>query len=108
MHLLTARVLKLLAAAETFPGSTAECKRRFSTMNETVWDKRSPMNVSIVSSAMFIRLIGVSVANFEPHPYVQSWIAAGNRQSTSWVPGATAAKKPDIHQTLVEKCCMHM
>jgi hypothetical protein len=99
-------LLKLLAAAETFPGSTAECERGFSAMNETVWDKRSPMNVNTVSSAMFIRLNGVSVTNFEPYPYVQSWIAAGNRQSTSWVPGPTAAKKPDIHQTLVEKCCM--
>jgi hypothetical protein len=101
-------LLKLLAVAETFPGSTAECKRGFFTMNETVWDKRSPMNVSTVSSVMFIRLIGVSVTNFEPYPYVQSWIAAGNRQSTLWVPGATAAKKSDIHQTLVEKCCMHV
>jgi hypothetical protein len=101
-------LLKLLAAAETFPGSTAESKKGFSTMNETVWDKRSPMNVNTVSSAMFIRLLGVSVTNFEPYPYVQSWITAGNRQSASWVPGATAAKKPHIHQTLVEKCCMHM
>jgi hypothetical protein len=100
--------LKLLAAAETFPGSTAECERGFSVMNVIVWDKRSPMNVNTVSSVMFIRLNGVSVTNFEPYPYVQSWIAAGNRQSASWVPGPTAAKKPDIHQTLVEKCCMHM
>jgi hypothetical protein len=61
-------LLKLLAAAEIFPGSTAECKRGFSTMNETVWDKRSLINVNTVSSAMFIRLIGVSVTNFEPYP----------------------------------------
>jgi hypothetical protein len=101
-------LLKLLAAAEAFPGSTAECKRGFSTMNETVWDKRSPMNINTVFSAMLIRLIGVSVTNFEQYPYVQSGITAGNRQSTSWVPGARAAKKPDIHQTLVEKCCMHI
>jgi hypothetical protein len=102
-------LLKLLAAAETFPGSTAECGRGFSAINKTVWDKRSPTNVNTVSSAMFIRLNGVSVTNkFEPYPYVQSWIAAGNRRSTSWVPGPTAAKKPDIHQTLVEKCCMDM
>ena len=96
---------KVLAAAETFPGSTAECERGFSAMNNTVWDKRSPMNVNTVSSLMFIKLNGVSVANFDPNPYVRSWIAAGNRQSTSWVTGPKADKKPDLHQNLVEKCC---
>jgi len=100
------KLLRLLAAAETYPGSTAECERGFSAMNETVWDKRSAMNVNTVSSTMFIKLNGVPVTNFDPYPYVRSWIAAGNRQSTSWVTGPKAAKKPDIHQTLVEKCCM--
>jgi hypothetical protein len=98
-------LLKLLAAAETYPGSTAECESGFSAMNNTVWDKRSPMNVNTVSSLMFIKLNGVSVANFDPNSYVRSWIAAGNRQSTSWITGPKAGKKPDLHQTLVEKCC---
>ena len=99
-------LLKVLAAAETFPGSTAECERGFSAMNETVWDKRSSMNVNTVSATMFIKLNGVSVTNFDPYPYVRSWIAAGNRKSTPWVTGPTTVKKPDIHQTLVEKCCI--
>src|SRR5882757_7124673 len=76
-------LLKLLAAAETFPGSTAECERGFSMMNETVWDKRNQMNVETLSNTMFIKLNGVSVDKFNPYPYVRSWIAAGNRQSTS-------------------------
>jgi len=66
------------------------------------------MNVYIVSSTMFIKLNGVSVANFDPLSFVRSWIAAGNRQSTSWVTGpkATVSDKPDIHQILVEQCCV--
>jgi hypothetical protein len=36
-----------------------------------------------IYSTMFVKLSGVSVANFDPYPYVRSWIAAGNRQSTS-------------------------
>lgn len=32
---------RLLVAAETYPGSTAECERCFSVMNETVWDRRN-------------------------------------------------------------------
>ena len=85
---------KVLAAAETFPGSTAECERGFSAMNNTVRDKRSPMNVNTVSSLMSIKLNGVSVANFDPNPYVRSWIAAENRQSTSWITGPKAETRP--------------
>ena len=46
-------LLRLLAAAETFPGSTAECERGFSAMNETVWNKRSCTNINTVSGTMF-------------------------------------------------------
>jgi len=59
-----------------------------------------------VSSTMFVKLNGVSVAEFDPYPYVRSWIAAGNRQSTSWLTGPAAVHKRDSHQSLVEKCCV--
>jgi len=36
---LQSKFVNLLAAAETFPGCTAECERGFSEMNETVWDR---------------------------------------------------------------------
>jgi hypothetical protein len=99
-------LLKLLAAAETFPGSTAECERGFSAMNETVWDKRSQMNVDNVSNSLFIKLNGVSVDKFDPYPYVRSWIAEGNRLSTSWLTGPAPSEKSHSNQTLLEKYCM--
>jgi len=101
--------VNLLAAAETFPGSTAERERGFSAMNETVWDKRRQMKVKLntVTSTMFIMLNGgLSLfSKFNLHPYVRSWIAAGSRLSISWLKGpilsATDTGKTDNHQILV-------
>jgi len=78
-------------AAETYPATSAECEQSFSVMTETVWDKRNQMNP--VSSPMFVKLNGVSVAQFNPYPYVRSWIAA---TSTSWLTGFTAIEKAVI------------
>ena len=103
---LQSELVRLLAAAETYPATSAECERGFSAMTETVWDKRNQMHVETVSSTMFIKLNGVSVAQFNPYPYVRSWIAAGNRQSTSWLTGSAATEKSDSHQTLVQKFCV--
>ena len=97
---------RLLVAAETYPGSTAECERCFSVMNETVWDRRNKLSIQAVSNLMFIRLNGVSVADFNPIPYVQSWLAAGNRPSTASITGRKAAEKSDIHQTLIHNSCV--
>lgn len=99
-------LVRLLSAAETYPGSTAECERGFSEMNEMVWDRRNRLSVETISSSMFIKLNGVSVGSFEPYPYVQSWIAAGNRLSTAWITGPKAGDKSNSHQMLVEKCCL--
>jgi len=99
-------LVKLLAAAETYPGSTAECERGFSAMNEMVWDKRNRLNVDTLSSTMFIKLNGVSVAKFDPFPYVQSWLAAGYRLSTSWITGPKPCEQSNTHQNLVEKLCV--
>jgi len=38
---------RLFAAAETLPGSSAECERGFS-MNETVWDKCNRLQVDSI------------------------------------------------------------
>lgn len=62
--------------------------------------KRSPVNVNSVSNAMFIRLTGF-YNRVDPDPYVLSWIAAGNPQSTS--SGPVAAQETDIRQILIEK-----
>ena len=60
---------RLFAAAETLPGSSAECERSFSMMNETVWDKCNRLRVESVSSTMFSKLNGVPLDKFDPYPY---------------------------------------
>jgi len=75
-------------------------------MNETVWDRRNKLSIQAVSNVMFIRLNGVSVAEFSPIPYVQSWLAAGNRPSTASITGRKAAEKSDIHQIIIQNACV--
>jgi len=54
---------RLFAAAETLPGSSVECERGFSMMNETVWDKRNRLRVESVSSTMGVVSIVTNVHN---------------------------------------------
>ena len=75
-------------------------------MNETVWDKRNRLQVESISSTMFLKLNGVPLEKFEPYPFVCSWLATGNRLSTSWVPGPSAAKTVDAHEELLQKIFM--
>jgi len=43
---------------------------------------------------------------FDPYPFVRSWLATGNRMSTSWVPGPAAAKTVNVHQELLQQIFM--
>jgi len=74
---------RLFAVAETLPGNSAECERGFSMMNEAVWDKRSRLQVESISSTMFLKLNRVPLEKFDPYQFVRSWLATGNRLSTS-------------------------
>jgi len=78
--------------------------------NETVWDKRNRLRVesvsSTVSSTMFLKVNGVPLEKFDPYPFVRSWLATGNRLSTSWVPGAAPTKTVDVHQELLQQIFM--
>jgi len=47
---------------------------------------------------MFVKLNGPDLAEFDPMPYVKSWLAAGGRPSTSWKTGAAATMEP-AHQS---------
>ena len=47
------QIKQVLAAAATYPGTSAECERGFSTMNEIAWDKRNSLHVETVSNLMF-------------------------------------------------------
>ena len=61
----------LIAAGRTFPGTSAECERGFSTMNDIAWEKRNSLHPVTISNLMFIALNGPPLSTFDPVPYVQ-------------------------------------
>ena len=65
-------------------------------------DKRNRLRIESVSSTMFLKLNGVPFEKFDTYPFVRSWLATGNRLSTSWVPGAAPTKTVDVHQELLQ------
>ena len=79
----------LLVASHTYPCSSAECERGFSLMNCIATDRRNALLPNTISNAMFVNLNGPPVDDFDPLPFVKSWLADGKRLSTSWKPGAS-------------------
>lgn len=67
----------------TLPVSTAECERGFSLMNILCTPLRSRISVTHMSSVMFISLNGPSLNEWNPGPYVKSWLAKSRRDATS-------------------------
>ena len=74
----------LMSAVEAITVSTAECERGFSCMNLTVSDTRSSLAIPTVSSLMFLKLVAVGppLHQFQPLPYVKSWLAKGHHAAT--------------------------
>jgi len=90
-----------MAAAATYPGTSAECERGFSVMNEIAWDKRNSLHVETVSTLMFLALNGPPLEKFDPLPHVRSWLEKGHRKSTAWVSGPQSASNLDKHYDLI-------
>ena len=96
-------IKKLMTAAATYSGTSAECERGFSTMNDIAWDKRNALHVQTVSDLMFLALNGPLLEKFEPLPYVRSWLEQGHRKSNTWVPGPHRVSHLDRHYDLIGK-----
>jgi hypothetical protein len=64
----------LIAAANTFIISTAECKRAFSNMNNIISTIRSSILLKSASSLMLISSVGPPLSAFEAEYYVKEWI----------------------------------
>ena len=67
----------LLLAVEALLVSTADCKRSSSVMNRLLTKIRNRIQVTNLSSMMFLDILGSSVKNFEPRSYVQKWLQRG-------------------------------
>jgi hypothetical protein len=74
----------LMSDVEAIAVSTAECERGsgVSYMNLTVSDSRNSLAIPTVSSLMFLKLVGPPLHQFQPLPYVKSWLAKGHHAAT--------------------------
>ena len=69
----------LLQAVKTIPISTSECERTFSTMNIIMTDRRNSLLIERASTLIFLSCVGPPLNEFNPEPYVKSWLRAGRR-----------------------------
>jgi hypothetical protein len=71
----------LIVAINTIAISSSECKKSFSTMNNTVTWKRNALMPNHISSLLLIQCVGPPTNNFIPISYVKSWILKGKRDA---------------------------
>ena len=71
----------MLKASDTLIVSTAECERAFSTMNDILTDNRNKLKIERLSALLFVKIIGPPQRQFNPLPYVKSWIKLGRRSA---------------------------
>uniref|UniRef100_A0A3P9DK26 HAT C-terminal dimerisation domain-containing protein n=1 Tax=Maylandia zebra TaxID=106582 RepID=A0A3P9DK26_9CICH len=67
----------LLTAVHTIAVSTSECERAFSSMNDTLTDKRNSLNIKRLSNMIFLKCNGPPLDQFNTQTYVQTWLALG-------------------------------
>ena len=65
---------KLINYSKTIPVSSAECERGFSQMNLVATNLRNKLLVENISSLMFIKLTCPPLKNWNPSPYVITWL----------------------------------
>ena len=68
-------------ALSTIPISSSECEWGFSQMNLIATPCRASLLTKIISSLLFVRLVGPPLKLFDPTKYVDSWILRGRRSA---------------------------
>lgn len=66
-------------AVSTIPVTSADAERGFSTMNIICTPLRNRLGVDRLSKLIFVKLVGPSLQDFNPLPYVKKWLAVGHR-----------------------------
>jgi len=92
---------RLVGAVHTLLVSTAECERGFSRMNIICTLLRTCLTVKHISVLLFISVNGPSLSQWQPLPYVKSWLAQGRHAPTDL--GKAKSAKP-CPMSLVWQC----
>uniref|UniRef100_A0AAQ6ALH6 HAT C-terminal dimerisation domain-containing protein n=1 Tax=Amphiprion ocellaris TaxID=80972 RepID=A0AAQ6ALH6_AMPOC len=89
----------LLKAVHTIAVSTSECERAFSSMNDTLTDKRNSMDIRRLSNLMFLKCNGPPLHQLNAQTYVRSWLGKGRRSAS-----CTACESPTMSQAEPKTC----
>ena len=74
-------ILQLTSIVATFPVTSADCERGFSTMNNICTKTRNSLHVDNIADLLFISLVGPPMAEFNPKPYVTEWLKRNHRDA---------------------------
>jgi hypothetical protein len=74
-------IKKLLSIIATYPVTSADCERGFSTMNDICTKTRNSLDIENVSDLLFLSLVGPPVAMFDPEDYVKEWLKRNHRSA---------------------------
>ena len=74
---------KLLMAVDTLSASNADCGRGFSTMNNIITDHRNKLMTKNAANLLFISTVGPTCRQWDPMPYVRTWLGQGRRPAHS-------------------------
>ncbi|KAK5915744.1 hypothetical protein CesoFtcFv8_001308 [Champsocephalus esox] len=77
------KMKKLLMAVDTLSPSNADCERGFSTMNNIITEYRSKLTTTNAANLLFISSVGPPCRQWDPLPYVKTWLGKGRRAAHS-------------------------
>lgn len=76
-----AAIKSILSIIATYPVTSADCERGFSTMNLICTKLRNSLLVENISHLLFVSLVGPPVSKFQSEPYVIEWLKRKHRDA---------------------------
>ncbi|KAF3858860.1 hypothetical protein F7725_012061, partial [Dissostichus mawsoni] len=77
------KMKKLLMAVDTLSPSNADCERGFSTINNIITEYSSKLTTRNAANLLFISSVGPPCRQWDPLPYVKTWLGKGRRAAHS-------------------------
>ncbi|XP_074872882.1 E3 SUMO-protein ligase KIAA1586-like [Carettochelys insculpta] len=92
------KLKKLLLAVHTLAASNADCcEQVFNVMNNIITDTRTALTTRHVADLLFISIVGPPYTEWNPAPYVKSWLSQG-RQAANSAESVARRKQPKPQQ----------
>lgn len=97
---------RLINCSKLIPCSSAECERGFSMMNNIISATRTRLLIPHVASLLFIKLHGPPLSDWDPEPYVTTWLrthrsADDTRTRVAKRPGKSSEFEDNVYANLL-------